>query len=479
MHIGDPATFKIVRDALQRANYTEQAVCERLAIASIGSARSLARQVSEWKLNDALDVCIRLFLDGAFVPAVQIVSLLTEPALQGMQELGLLRCREDDASQLAATVQLGPTQGIYVASDRESNPDLTPFALPPDTVYPAIGKNTQRFLSLLPDVQPEAFLELCGGAGAAALIAAARGARQAFTFDITPRSTDFAEFNRLLNGLENVTAACGDLYEPAGGRTFDFIAAHPPYVPATGDGLIYKEGGEDGESIIRRIIEGLPVYLRPGGQFHCLCAGSDRSQGAFEDRIRTWLGSAAGEFDIVLASEGVVTPHTLKRWEILTARFKITGMFYGSVIIRRHATARPCFTLRRMREEGASFAGTEWLFQAAAQLHSMSALEVMNLYPRIADEVELQVQHKWSKGEFHVRSLELRIRNPFPRQVQAEVWVVKFLEASDGSRTGSQIAKSLLDAGVINEAPAQVIAGMMCTMILEGFLTVTTLPEAG
>src|SRR5439155_22250135 len=117
----------------------------------------------------------------------------------------------------------------------------------------------------------------------------------------------FADFNRRINGISNFVASAGDLYEPAGGLTFDRIVAHPPYVPVYRPQLIFDSGGQDGEQIVRRIIEGLPRYLRPGGRFTALTMGSDRGdsdQGRsdrdhpFEHRLREWLGSREAEFDV-------------------------------------------------------------------------------------------------------------------------------------------------------------------------------------
>ena len=253
---------------------------------TITHARSPARQLKALEQHDALDVCIRLFMDGAYVSTATASEFLTPRVLEALIALDLVRMNPLNSAQCAAPVMMYPTQGVYIASDRETNPDMSPFELPGDIVYPAIGRNTQRFLSLLSEAPVEDFLELCGGAGAAAIIAGSRNAKRAYTYDITPRSTHFAEFNRLLNGRQNVAAACGNLYDLAAGATFDFIAAHPPYVPSSGEGLIFKEGGDDGEVITSAIIEGLPRYLRPGGQFHCLCAGTDREEGRFEERIR-------------------------------------------------------------------------------------------------------------------------------------------------------------------------------------------------
>ncbi len=470
LRIGSTEEFALARTALARANYTEAAICERAGAPTITHARSPARQLKAIEQHDGLDVCMRIFLDGAYVLTATAIEFLTSQVLETLIALDLVRMNPRNAAECASPVMLYPTRGVYIASDRETNPDMTPFELPGDTVFPAIGKLTQRFLSLLPDAPAEDFLELCGGTGAAAIVAASRNAKRASTYDITARSTHFAEFNRLLNGLQNVTAACGNLYDPASDATFDYIAAHPPYVPSSGEGLIFKEGGDDGEAVTRAIVEGLPRYLRPGGQFHCLCAGTDREEGRYEERIRRWLGEAGDEFDIVLAGEGELNPRSVKQWDELVARYKITNLFYGSVVIQRRTSKRRPFTLRRVREPGAGYEGTAWLFETAGRLHAMAADEVMAFRPRVPEELEFQVHHKWMEGEFRVTTLELRISKPFPKQVHAEPWVIRFLEACDGNRTCSEINEKLLAAEIVGDTPVEVIAGMVCTMIMEGYL---------
>jgi methylase of polypeptide subunit release factors len=91
-----------------------------------------------------------------------------------------------------------------------------------------------------------------------------------------------AEFNRLLNGLNNLTTIQGDLYERLGDLTFDHIVAHPPYMPVLIRAQIFYDRGSDGEQVTRRIVMGLPRYLRPGGCFYCLAQGSDRDSAPFE-----------------------------------------------------------------------------------------------------------------------------------------------------------------------------------------------------
>src|SRR6185369_4257091 len=130
-------------------------------------------------------------------------------------------------------------------------------------VFPAIYAGTLRFLRLLPQGRDLETLDLCGGSGIGALHFS-RTVRAAATADITERAALFAEFNARLNEAA-VSSFCGDLYSPLSGRKFDVISAHPPFVPATGQNMVYRDGGNTGEEITRRIVEGLPTHLRAGG----------------------------------------------------------------------------------------------------------------------------------------------------------------------------------------------------------------------
>ena len=212
------------------------------------------------------------------------------------------------------------------------------------------------------------------------MVAAKRYAQHAWSCDVTERCAHFTEFNRCLNGLENLTVARGDLYEAAGNRRFDRIVAHPPYIPApTSDKrkLFFRDGGADGEQILQRIVEGLPEHLAADGRFYCVTLATDRENESFEQRIRRWLGPAQSEFDIVLvASEikrkpeeiiaGIVARGWMSRLSPTVALYeelKVTAMFYGAVMIHRKAEERPAATGRALRSLKARPDVMEWLFE--------------------------------------------------------------------------------------------------------------------
>ena len=292
--------FAFLRDFLRSSEFNEESICRRVGMAGLNEFLSddRARATLSGE-SDGLGFLIRLFLLGEPLGVKDLESVIPARALEAMKDLGLLIEDPADNARMCASVALYPVGRLFIVSDRWTTPEGNAPELPDDFVFPAITANTSQFIATLPWEPCESFLELCSGTGVAAL-EAARHANHAWAVDITERSTQMAEFNRLLNGLDNVTTIQGDLYECLGDLTFDRIVAHPPYMPVLNRAQVFYDGGADGEQVTRRIVMGLPRYLRPGGRFYCLAQGSDRAGAPFEQRVRAWLGEEQSEFDVMV-----------------------------------------------------------------------------------------------------------------------------------------------------------------------------------
>ena len=111
-------------------------------------------------------------------------------------------------------------------------------------------------------------IDLCTGSGAiAAVLMAERGARMEAT-DLDPACVACARSN-------GVDARVGDLFDGAEGP-FDVVTAVVPYVPTDDLPLLQRDtftfetplaydGGADGLTIARRVVDGARRVLRPGG----------------------------------------------------------------------------------------------------------------------------------------------------------------------------------------------------------------------
>lgn len=493
--LGTPEQFDAVRAALEQANYTESAICGRLGIpafTSFGSAQADRTLVTS--LATPLDALIRLFLECEPAPSSAVEELLGFPAAAAMRELGLLANDPADPSRVTSPVGLCPTRGLYLVSDKGG--ELSSLA--EDVVYPAILENTQNFLDIIPAAPCESFLDLGTGTGVAALMAAKCFARESWACDIAARSVHFSEFNRRLNGVENVTVAEGDLYDPVAGRVFDRIVSHPPYVPVSKRQHIFRDGGDDGEQIVRRIVEGLPKHLAPGGRFYALTLVSDREDQPAEQRIRGWLGAAETEFDVALVAETAREPfdfigramqkgtHHLDEIQYWTTVYRALGvkyLVYGCILVQRHASPRPSFTTRLQKGPQSGAAEMDWALRWQTDAVSPGWAERILQSPvGLSPELSLAVLHQVSGRSLSPVEYLLRVRHPFEAECKCPGWITGLLLECDGRRTVVEVlntlkAKGVVDPNTENEEFAQVVR----VLVGSGFLKLPAygLPRPG
>ena len=267
LHLGTAEEFSRLREQLAHLGFVQENMEGHFRLRAISESQ-FEVQAEEADMPDTFRSLAALFLQGKSVESQQLRQTVGEATFDLLHTLGLIE-PYGEGDRHVATVTMYATHGLYIVSDRWCGIDGQPFHPPADVVYPAVLGTTRGFLAMIPASPCERFLELCCGTGIAAFLAARKGAKQAFAFDIAARSAHFAEFNRRLNGLDNVTIGQGDLYAPAAKRTFDRIVAHPPYVPVLEPKYVFYDGGEDGEQVTRRIIQELPAYLRSAA---CWCA---------------------------------------------------------------------------------------------------------------------------------------------------------------------------------------------------------------
>lgn len=128
-------------------------------------------------------------------------------------------------------------------------------------------------------------LDLCTGSGCVAVaIAHHLKAAMVVAIDISPAATEVARRNVERLGLsDRVVVEQGDLFEPLSKmvdtQPFQLIVANPPYIPSAQIETLDRsvkgyeptsalDGGLDGLTIHRRIFEGAPQRLAPGGRVY-------------------------------------------------------------------------------------------------------------------------------------------------------------------------------------------------------------------
>ena len=496
LQFAPPERFATVREFLAQTGYTAEAILNRLNFNGLHEILTGRRPAEGRPAADCLDLLIQLFLLGDRVEEAVLEAHLPAPVRTAMEELGLLAGDQQTGGRYAP-VLLYPVKELYIASDRFSNPDGSPFTAPDDVVYPAITKNTRAFLDLLPATPCERLLDLCSGTAVAALDAVATGAaRRAWAADIAERSTGFAEFNRRLNRLTGVEMLTGDVYEPVQGESFDRIVVHPPYVPSLETKWVFRDGGAEGESVTRKVVSGLPDHLQPGGRLYCLALGAEHREESFEQRLRRWLGEKEGEFDLLLVELETYTPEKVaflpvlagqrshreyQKWRDLFARSGIERFVYGLIVLQRQETPRPAFTARRTAGPRSGSPEIEWLLdwqtRSAGADFRLSLLEARPLY---SPHLELLVSHRPEGGSLTPAGFRLKTEYPFEMECEIQPWTAQLIARCDGGMTGRELFEFCRREGLIRgSVTAEDFTVLLQSLVAGGFVAVEGVSGTG
>ena len=472
LHSGPSEHFAILRGALREAGYTEEAICRRHSLKTIFEF-TLRELPAGYAVKDTLDALVHLLITGEPLAQEQTRALVPEAILSALEELGVI-VRMGSAEDFFATVQLYPVLSMYLVSDRPNPIDPERAAAGADSVFTAISWNTALFLTCLPRSQCASVLDLCSGSGVAAL-ACAPAAQHAWSCDLAQRSVDFAEFNCRLNGIENVSCVQGDLYEPVRDLTFDRIVAHPPYVPAAKQEVLYRDGGFDGEQVLRRIVEGVPRHLRPNGLFYAFTMATDRKGEPFEARVRSWLGEREREFDVLVVQADPGGKPDQKR---LAQGLNITNVFFGAVLIAPVNKERPAVTARTQKAATAGTDALEW-FMAWHRAAVAPGFDqwLHGLRPHMAPGFKLVVEHAVSGRTLEPTRFELRNDHPFSIAVACPGWAAMMISLFDGTRTAAEVFTELQSQRALaKEMTEAAFLSDLKQMLSRGFLELEEFP---
>jgi SAM-dependent methyltransferase len=490
-----------VVDCLGRAPFSEAAVCACLGISDFDALEGNGRTklVADFDGRDPQGLLIRLFVLGSPIDADDFYRALTSQEAAAFLAVGLVAplCQPGAPStRVYSPVRLVPLSDgsargrtLLIASDRSDTPDGSAFEPFADIVFSGDNPLTRQFLRLLPTTVTGSVLDLCSGTGIGALVAEAT-AQRVTAVDITERCTEFARFNSWLNSSERVDVRQGDLYDPVRGERFERILAHPPYVPSLSDRLIYRDGGETGDKLLRRIVEQLPEHLNSGGTFHALSIGMDTTEAPFETRVREWLGPAGSEFDIVFAfgssmvpeefARSLVTrasgsqPGDYDRWVELFTRRHVRDVVYGALVVKRvDPGAGEPQTRRVVAGPGTGPDSFAWLLRWFDWLRRPGLHErVLTSRQILAKGSQVDVHHVVENGQFVPQSFRLRNDEaPFKVQLNTDGWVVRVLSAFDGRQTAAEVYEAANRSGSIPNGFTQTdFADLACLLVERGFL---------
>jgi methylase of polypeptide subunit release factors len=499
-----PDQLARLRSGLEEIGFSEENICKRAGISSIYELAELPADNPLARATDALAIAIRLLIQSKSIPWPVVWSVFSPALIEAMSSVGLLvttnPTRTDGADRAVAgaamsqgdclaTVSLYPIGRILLAADRHS--ELFPVAegIPADIVYTAMTEEAEQFVHLMPRTPCRDYLELCSGTGVAALTAAQQFAQHAWGVDVAARSTRFAAFNAALNNLDNTTMLTGDLYEPVAGHTFDVITAHPPYVPALTTTMVYRDGGEDGEGITRRIVAGVPAHLRPGGLFYGRCMMTDRKGRPIEVRLREMLGSAETEFDVMLAQGKVfdivshldisVAAGRRAPEEAAALRQRFTDLEVerfvevGFVLHRRlDPSQRAPLTIRKALSPLTTGHHLLWYLkwtELSLQWRD-DPTPLLDTRPRPANGAELRSRSLLRDGTWLVTHAALLSRVPFVAEGECPAWFATLLGWCDGRVTAREHLARLRELEFISPSATDADFALIVQRLADGGL---------
>lgn len=492
LRLPSPETFALTRSFLQECGYSEDNVCSFLGLQRICDFEhvDLGRLPTEGADPQPLGLLIRVFFLLQDASATEIKSHIPEDVLAAFQDLDLLRRTAEEPTTVRSSVWLYPVEGLILASDRQK--DLQ------DAVFPAISPLSYRFLQRMIRGPASDALDLCSGSGVAAMLLS-QHCQRVIASDVSARAVHFANFNCQLNGCDRVEAVQSDLYSALEGNTFDRIVAHPPYVPSVSNAVVWRDGGATGEEPIRRIVDGLPQFLRPGGTFYASCGGFDTRDKTFEKRIRAWLGRSERLFDVLfavefdnspwhLAVDGRANPaaHSGAGSQRLLERFAEIGALNfvaGALVIRRRPEAevelpREPLTLRTQLSpitDGTSFDRCFRWWNWLARTKSPEALA--DLKPSLGSTLRVNIGHVVQEQQLVPAVFLLESSQPFHSESKVDSEMVQVLLQCDGKTSLSKLFQTARDAALIPRNLTLPDFLRFCAKMIErGYLEVDRLP---
>ena len=280
-------------EAFQRCltahGYEEEGIVDLLGVESLQQIEPthLAYFATHRLPENSLGDLIRLFLLRAALPCESVRGLLGPSLYVRLLGLGLMR---EEGSRVSSAVDIFCSGGMFFATDHRYMLKKGDRLEEDPVMY--IGMDSHGLVQTAPREACDSLLDLCCGSGVQGLVGS-RYATRVVGVDLNPRAIRFARFNAQLNGVENWEARLGSLYSVVEGETFDVILGNPPFVPSPETGLKFRDGGNNGETILREIVEHADSHLREGGR---LCIVTDLVDiGTYESRLRQWWGGESLE----------------------------------------------------------------------------------------------------------------------------------------------------------------------------------------
>jgi methylase of polypeptide subunit release factors len=403
--------------------------------------------------DSALPVLARLFFVGWPSDLEACRRVIPDEYLNTCIEAGLVA---QAGSQLEPLAVLRPFKNFVIACDaarlRGAQSDMTIGPSP----------STRRIAGLAVQGSEESTLDIGTGTGVLALNAAAYSERVIAT-DVNERALDFAAFNAALNGVSNITFACGDAFSPIKGQRFSRIIANPPFFLAPSKKYVYSDSPLDLDGFTRKLAMEAPEHLEAGGFFQMICEWVQLTGQPWESRIREWVRDSG--CDVLVLRGPLLTPlfyaekrfneakllHSsapektfVDRMDYFKER-KVEGIISGIITLRKRR-GQNWFSAVETDPTGKSGEAIVERFETLDFSASHSEESLLRAKLRLADDVVLEERRTPSERGWEAKLRELSKTAGFEDRLRLDAPVAEALSLFDGQRTVGEVA------GVVSES---------------------------
>jgi len=471
--VADAASARRLRALFAEAGFSAERVQNLLGTGEQLVARSTERPVYERRLGgDLLSTLIKLFVLGLRPPR----TALDAPQLE---LLFAARLVEDKGEKVAGTVRVIPHEELLIASDFAGGDDAEHVA--------AVHRPSQTLARLTVRHEVGRALDVGTGNGIQALLLS-RHARHVVATDLNERALEFARFNVLLNGVENVELRRGSYLEPVVGERFGLVVANPPYVISPESRYLFRDSGLTGDTVSEQLVRGVPSSLDEGGFATVMISWAQLEDDPTE-RPRTWLAgsgcdaylihtrtedplSTAAAWNRDLAARTDEYARAIDEWTEYYAREGIPAIAYGAIVLRRRSAAENWFEATRLPQRGIGPADA-FLRRVFETLDALADAPLEERTVRVADDARLEQVLRLDGGWTQER-LTIRLTDGLPFDADLDPYSSALVRRLDGSRP---LRRAIEEAAAELELDSQELAPGAAALVREmaarGFLSVT------
>ena len=477
----EPAEYAQARARLADAGFTGRGITERLRVETVPTAGVLNHPLYLWRTRggDPLDWFIRLFLLYSEVPEDAARDALRPAALETWIDAGLLQPVEGGG--VAANVRMLPYGDLVIVTDR---PPRTEGEIPADFVM-SVGAATTTLADATIRRPSRRTLDLGCGCGTLGLLAA-RHSAEVYGLDRNARAVEYTRFNALLNGLENVRALEGNLFEPVGELEggFDLIVCNPPFVISPESRYLYRDSGMRGDEICRTIVRQAPKYLSEGGYCQMLCNWAHISGQSWRDHLPSWFEGGGCDawvarfetWDVAAYAQTWVrqsqqSPQLFEEWMAYYQQNGIEAVSLGLITLRRKSARQNWVRIEDGRPADLSGDIVATGFAARDLLETTDDPALMATRLCVAPDVRLDQRCSPQDATWRVIESTLCRTTGAAHRGNADPYIAKLIAGCTGDRTLAELVGEL--AAGLGRAPADVAPaalGVVRQLILQGFL---------